>query len=237
MCPSFGCCDCRGCGLTIVRDAVRDDIDRVVSLHRAAFDDFFLTSLGPRFLRHLYSGYLAHASGILLVACDPIGGPSTIAGFVAGTTEPDGFYRWMRRSRGPVMAVAAVPALVRRPRRVGRRLASALHYRGDASPTVACAALLASLAVDPPSGGQGIGGLLVEAFLARSKERDRDQVYLTTDVLGNDGVLEFYRRRGFRETKRFIRADGRQMALLMSARPDVPRQPGNLPAPGAVERS
>jgi len=201
--------------VSIVRNATSADIEGVVSVHLEAFDTFFLTSLGPRFLSRLYAGYLAHPSGILLVTDGPYGNASSVAGFVAGTTDPPTFYSWLRRSRGIAMGLAAVPALVRRPRAVGRRLVSAVFYRGDASPTVASATLLASLGVDPASSGLGLGGMLTDAFVLRSRQLGRERIYLTTDAIGNERVLEFYRRHGFHETSLLDRADGRAMAVLV----------------------
>jgi ribosomal protein S18 acetylase RimI-like enzyme len=211
--------------MTTVRDASPRDIERVVAVHRAAFQSFFLTSLGPRFLARLYGGYLAHPSGILLVAGDggegerrgagAGAGDARIRGFVAGTTDPEAFYGWLRRSNGLAMALAAAPALARRPLGVGRRLASAVRYRGQAPQRVTGAALLASLAVHPDAARQGMGGVLVAAFVERALEAGRDVTYLSTDVAGNDRVLEFYRRQGFHEAERVRRSGGREMAILI----------------------
>jgi ribosomal protein S18 acetylase RimI-like enzyme len=212
--------------VTILRDASPGDVDDVVAVHRAAFASFFLTSLGPRFLAHLYAGYLAHPSGILVVADDAAGG-TPIRGFVAGTTEPEAFYAWLRRRRGPAMALAAGPALARRPLGVGRRLVSAIRYRGEAPQRVPDAALLASLAVHPDSSGRGLGGVLVGAFVGRALEAGRSVTYLSTDVDGNDRVLEFYRRQGFHEAERMRRSEGREMAILIRS------ADASSPAPGS----
>jgi ribosomal protein S18 acetylase RimI-like enzyme len=211
--------------LSAVREASPRDVDPVVAVHLAAFESFFLTSLGPRFLRHLYAGYVAHPSGILLLADG--GGTSDdapVAGFVAGTTDPAAFYGWLRRSHGPAMALAAAPALIRRPLVVGRRLASAVRYRGQAPRRLTDAALLASLAVHPGSSGLGLGGLLVDAFVERVREADREVAYLSTDVADNERVLEFYGRHGFREAERVRRSGGREMAILIRSIRD--RRPG-----------
>ncbi len=199
--------------MTSIRAASTADLEAIVAVHRAAFDTFFLTSLGPRFLVRLYAGYLAHPSGILLV--DDASGSAPIRGFVAGTTEPESFYAWLRRTRGPALALAAAPALARRPLRVGRRLVAAIRYRGEAPRTVPDAALLASLAVRPDSAGGGVGGGLVGAFVDRAREAGRPVTYCSTDVAGNDRVLEFYRRQGFHEAERVRRPEGREMAILI----------------------
>jgi GNAT superfamily N-acetyltransferase len=198
----------------LVRGARSPDVAAIVAVHRMAFAGFFLTSLGRRFLADLYRGYLEHPSGILLVEDDSTGSDRTIRGFVAGTTEPEAFYRWLRRSSGLHMAFAAAPALVRHPLTVGQRMASALRYRGDSSRRVTGAALLASLAVRPDAAGGGTGGRLVDAFLDRAASGGCQSTYLSTDAEHNDTVLRFYERKGFRQVARLHRSGGREMTLL-----------------------
>ena len=210
--------------MTFVRAATPADLERIVAVHKAAFAGFFLTSLGDRFLRSLYGGYLQHPSGVLLVATD--GAPDgRITGFVAGTTDPPAFYGWLRRSRGPAMAVAAIPALVRRPLMVGRRLVAAVRYRGEEARPIPDGALLASIGVDPATSGQGAGAALVEAFVGRAAEAGRSVTYCSTDAADNERVLAFYGRLGFHEAERIRRGDGRAMVVLIRETPkaEAPR--------------
>ena len=65
------------------------DVATVAELHLASFPGFFLSFLGPRFLGLYYSGVCAAPEGIALVFLNPGGEP---AGFVAGATNPRGFY-------------------------------------------------------------------------------------------------------------------------------------------------
>jgi ribosomal protein S18 acetylase RimI-like enzyme len=213
--------------MTAIRPATSSDVDEIVAVHQAAFESFFLTSLGPRFLTRLYRGYLAHPSGLVLVATERstvsgIDGASQgrvdgdrIAGFVAGTTEPEAFYGWLRRSQGVRLGLAAAPAFAVRPVTVGRRVVAAVRYRGESPQHVAGAALLASLAVDPAVSGRGLGGRLVEAFVTGAHEAGHDLTYCSTDAADNDRVLAFYRRLGFREAERIRRSGGREMAILI----------------------
>ncbi|WP_305016831.1 hypothetical protein [Mycobacterium tuberculosis] len=43
-----------------IRPAQASDIAQIVQVHLQAFPGFFLTLMGPRFLRLLYSGFLNH---------------------------------------------------------------------------------------------------------------------------------------------------------------------------------
>lgn len=67
----------------------QSDVIRVVDVHLLAFDGFFLTSLGPRFLTVLYSAIADDPTGISLLAFDE----QNTYGFVFGTSEAAGLYR------------------------------------------------------------------------------------------------------------------------------------------------
>jgi hypothetical protein len=75
--------------------ATSTDISKIVTLHLHSFPDFFLTFLGPAFLRELYTATLEDDSGIGFVALNG----EDILGFVTGTAEPSGFYRRLLRQR------------------------------------------------------------------------------------------------------------------------------------------
>ena len=120
-------------------------IESLISLHQAAFPDFFLTSLGPAFLRLLYDGFIMHPKGICLVAEEQ----GNVVGFAAGTINPDGFFSALLRRQAFRFAMAAVPGLLRNPFFVARKCLGALFYRGETPGGIPDAALLSSLAVSP----------------------------------------------------------------------------------------
>ena len=57
-------------------------LERVVEVHLASFDGFFLTFLGPKFLRLLYSELMKESEGVALIAQEKEG--QVVVGFVAG---------------------------------------------------------------------------------------------------------------------------------------------------------
>ena len=71
------------------RPATATDVRDMVAVHMRSFEGFFLTFLGPAFLRELYASTLADPSGIGFV----VEKDRCICGFVAGTVQPSGFYR------------------------------------------------------------------------------------------------------------------------------------------------
>lgn len=175
------------------RRLIDTDLDPVVAVHRSAFPDFFLTTMGPRFLRQLYRGFLSDSSGIVLAA---VAGDDVV-GFVAGTSEPEGFFRRLLFRRWYAFGLAALPGLARHPWRAGRKLLGALVYRGDKPPALLDSALLSSIGVAPSAGGRGIGRQLVVLFCEEARRRGCRTVYLTTDRDTNQPANNFYLHCGF----------------------------------------
>src|SRR5438270_10763629 len=106
-----------------VRPMRREDLDAVVAIHLAAFPNFFLTFLGPRFLRVFYGAVMR--DGIALVATVD----DRVAGFVAGMLDSKSFYRRLLFTRFAHVAIAILPVVIRRPStavRVLRRAKSRL---------------------------------------------------------------------------------------------------------------
>ena len=181
-----------------VRAMRRDDLDAVVSIHLAAFPNFFLTFLGPRFLRVFYGAVLR--DGIARVATVD----DRVAGFVAGMLDSKSFYR----RRFFKFALAVIPVVLRHPstlKRVARRgVARAFQPAPGAE--------LMSLAVHPREQHHGLGRALVEAFIASASE----PLWLITDAADNDAVKHFYESLGFSVRREFTNAEGR--ALVEYAR-------------------
>ncbi len=168
-------------------------IQALAQLHRTAFPGFFLTSLGPRFLRLLYAGFAREPNGLCIVAEDK----GVIVGFAAGTTTPDAFFRHLLRRQGWQFALAAIPGLLHNPGFVARKCLGALFYRGEQPAGLTNAALLSSLAVPPTCGGKGIGQQLVHAFADAARQQGCSALYLTTDEADNALVNRFYAKCGF----------------------------------------
>ncbi len=165
-----------------------DRLNSVVKLHIEAFPGFFMTQLGPTFLREYYRCVAGYPGGILLTE-DANG---ECVGFVAGFVDSASFYRALRRLRVRLAAAAAI-SLLTHPARLLTMLA---NYRraGDAENRKPDpkSAELASLAVKPAAHGRGVGSRLVERFIAEARMRGAEEVVLTTDAHENDVANRFY---------------------------------------------
>jgi ribosomal protein S18 acetylase RimI-like enzyme len=189
-----------------LRSMAEADVPAVVDVHRRSFPDFFLTFLGPRFLRLLYREILREDGRGAFVAED---GAGRVVGFVAGVDRQVGFYRRLARRRWPAFALAAAAAALRRPSTIPR-LFRALG-RSKAGREAAAQALLMSIAVAPEVEGRGVGRALVAEFIEAMKRRGAAAVSLATDREGNDRVNRFYLGLGFRVARTYPTPEGRRM--------------------------
>lgn len=190
----------------MVRKMCTDDVHRVVQVHLASFPGFFLSFLGPRFLRIFYRGIRQDESGIGYVYLNPAGDP---AGFVAGTINPQGFYKRLLKRNWLRFSLASLVPIARRPAVAGR-IARALLHPGQ-NPVGDNVAGLFSIGVFPELQGTGAGKLLVRAFLDEAAARGCRSVFLTTDRDGNDAVNLFYQKLGFSIGRQYVTPEGRRM--------------------------
>ncbi len=171
----------------------------------ASFQGFFLSFLGPRFLRELYAGILADPSGIAFVFVSA----ESVTGFVAGSDHLADFYRRLLRGRLFRFFLASIRPVLRRPRIIGR-LFRAIQMPSKANVEATCGTLM-SIAVAPNAQHMGIGKQLVRAFLEEAAHRNCTQVNLTTDRLENDAVNRFYQELGFSLAGWATTPEGREM--------------------------
>ena len=165
-----------------------DDIETVVKVHLCSFRGFFLSFLGPAFLRELYLAIIGDGSGIAWV----FQSGEDIIGFVAGTSQPADFYHRLLRQRWWRFGLAAIPAMFRNPLIVPRLLRTFRKPQESASQPDT--GTLMSIAVLPESQRQGVSQVLVGAFLEEAKQRDLKQVNLTTDRDNINPVNHIYRK-------------------------------------------
>lgn len=201
--------DGRGASGSMIRieNARLQDIREIAVLHRQVFPGFFLTAMGQKFLEELYSGFLNHPGGLLIVARDG----ESVVGFAAGTTEPDIFFPTLRKQRGGAFLVKAIPAILANPLPVLRKLYSAVFYRGDAPHDAAAGALLSSIGVAAALQGSGLAEKLLMAFESNAASKGAVGIYLTTDATNNDRVNAFYRKKGYEVESRFMQHGRRPM--------------------------
>jgi ribosomal protein S18 acetylase RimI-like enzyme len=188
-----------------VRSMQSADVETVVAVHLAAFQGFFLTFLGPAFLRELYRAIMADPSGMAYVYEQA----GQIVGFVAGTDQPAGFYRRILCQRWWCFGLALIKPILLRPS-IGPRLLRAFKVSQQVKVVPGIGTLM-SIAVSPAVQAKGVGKALVNAFLQEATYRKLKQVNLTTDRLNNQATNHFYQKLGFTCARFYVTPEGRAM--------------------------
>jgi ribosomal protein S18 acetylase RimI-like enzyme len=196
-----------------VQHATLQDLPALASLHAMAFPGFFLTLMGPRFLKRLYRRYVIDPRAIALLAFREKA--ESPVGFVVGTKHTEVFFRNALLCDGFWLALFAIPALIGHPKRVLERLISALLYRGERPAEVPDAWLISSIAVAPNASRSGVGSTLIEQFVQSVRISGAAHIYLLTDVNNNEAVIKFYLRLGFNRHHDIHRPNGRRMVVLV----------------------
>lgn len=190
----------------MIRPMTDDDLDSVVLIHLSSFPGFFLSFLGSRFLRLYYSGICGADEGISYVYLNDKGVPS---GFVAGSSNPRGFYSRLLKRDWFKFSLASVGPIIKKPA-AAKRVVRAVLYPGK-NPVGPDVAGLFSIGVRPELQGTGAGKYLVRTFLQEAARRGCQRVFLTTDRDNNDAVNSFYQKMGFAIEHQFVTPEGRRM--------------------------
>ena len=164
-----------------------EDLDAVVNVHLLAFQTFFLSSLGPSFLRELYTGILEDSSGIAYVFDQN----QKILGFISGTGQPSSFYRRLLLRRWWRFLLASISPVIRFPSFIPRLLRALTSPHQFQAPENS--GIIMSIAVLPDVQGNGIGKSLMNVFLDEAYRRHLGKITLTTDKHNNENANTFYR--------------------------------------------
>jgi ribosomal protein S18 acetylase RimI-like enzyme len=180
-------------------------LDKIVEVHIKAFPTFFLTFLGPRFLKEFYKSFVYDNAGVGFVAEDS----GNIVGAIVGPLVPDGYFKRLLKKRWYAFCLASASAVLKRPGII-KRLFRAVFYRGEA-PSGPKRALLSSIAVSPDVQGRGVGQVLVKKWVEEIKRRGGTGCFLTTDAINNDKINNFYQKLGWKVESSYTTPEGRLM--------------------------
>lgn len=193
----------------MIRSLKIGDVRYVVAVHLASFPGFFLSFLGSRFLSLFYSGICSAPEGIAFAYLNDAGIP---VGFVAGTSNPGGFYSRLLKRNWLKFAFASIVPVLTKPSVMGRVARAVSHPSGN--PVGDHVAGLFSIGVLPALQGAGAGKKLVQAFLNEAKQKGCKRVFLTTDRDNNEVVNRFYTKLGFVIERQYVTPEGRRMNEL-----------------------
>ncbi|MBN1872938.1 MAG: GNAT family N-acetyltransferase [Anaerolineae bacterium] len=182
------------------------DIDQVVMIHLSSFPGFFLTFLGPRFLKLLYTYMVSSPEGVGYIY---VNDKDEIVGFVCGSLQSSGFYEKFFRSQWFHVSVTLLEIIAHHP-----TVFSRIVWRALSPPQASVKpgnATLMSIAVHNEYQRKGIGRELVQEFLKGVQQFNIQKVNLTTDRDKNEHVNTFYQNLGFDIARSFMTPEGRWM--------------------------
>lgn len=193
-----------------IREALATDIERIVAIHNEAFKDFFLTSLGSRFLALYYRSVLNHPRGILLVSDNGEG----VIGFCAGTLFSAGFNSSLIKSNFSSYVIEGLKLLFTNPVSLWHLFKNFSKEDSNAGDNGEYAELL-SIAVDPNTQGSGAGKSMLRALEEVVKKMGGKQLSLTTDFNDNEKAIGFYHSLGYKKWYDFVTYPNRRMYRLI----------------------
>lgn len=190
------------------KEAELSEVDGMVCCHIEAFPERFMTEMGPRWLRGLYSYFIQHDGGICLVAVDRTG---KVLGFAVGgdPTIRDGFlrkaiFRYPHILFWKFLTVSIVRrkllAELFKKFHIGRRTSSSDVLEPQKADEVQSGGLV-SIAVLSQFQGTSIAGELIKSFQATSVEKGYDIMRLSV-YTNNLRAIAFYKKHGWYEIGR-----------------------------------
>ena len=190
----------------MIRAMTIDDVEAVARVHQQSFPGFFLSFLGPRFLKLYYRNICSSVEGLCYVYLNSNGTPSA---FIAGTSNPRGYYSRLLKREWFNFALASLWPICLQPMIIPRILRALLHP--GRNPIGTDVAGLFSIGVLPDLQGSGAGRKLAQKFLVEAKLKKCKKVFLTTDQDNNEGVNSFYEKLGFSIERQYETSEGRKM--------------------------
>lgn len=183
-------------------------MEKIAAIHLKSFPNFFLSSLGFRFLKVFYSAILQNSNGISVAVT--VNGE--IAGFVVGSKIQSGFYKKLVKQYYIKFICAAFIPLVLSPGKI-LKIFSSLSSSNEMDRNLYDAACLLSICVDPKYNSLGLGSGLIQKFETELADRHIFYYYLTTDYYNNEKVNSFYLKNSFNLFSRFRQGKKRKMNI------------------------
>ncbi len=188
-----------------VSSTEKETIDKIVDIHLATFQGFFLTFMGRGFLKQMYSAYTRHNGSDILVA----EAEGRVVGFLAYSQQMSGLYKHMIRHQLVQFAWYSLGAFLRKPK-VFLRLIRAFLKPGEAKREETYIEL-ASIGVHPDAKSGGVGSKLIDALKQATDFDTFAYITLETDAVDNDAANRFYVKNGFTAVREYETHEGRKM--------------------------
>lgn len=195
-----------------IRPAAQSDVPAIVAIHQSAFKDFFLTSLGSRFLTTYYSCFIKSGETVALCAEED----GFLLGFSAATSVSKGFNGRLIKSNAVRFAVLAFKMLFTNPAALVR-LVKNFTKKSDEVEDAEDYGELFSIGVSADSQGKGVGKRLInttESMMCKLNGGAK-RLSLTTDYYNNESAIGFYKSCGYKVLYEFTAYPNRRMLRMI----------------------
>lgn len=191
----------------IVRKAEQCDVDKIVLIHKSAFKDFFLTSLGDKFLTAYYSCFIKSSDAVVLCAEEN----DRLLGFAAATKLCKGFNGRLIKNNAIKFMLVALRLLFTEPSALVRLVKNFTKKSAEVEDDEDYGELY-SIGVDSCAQGRGLGkALLTET----EKQMGIEKLSLTTDYNDNESTIAFYKKCGYQVLYEFTAYPDRKMLRMI----------------------
>ena len=190
-----------------IRKATENDVKAIVAIHQQAFPDFFLTTLGTRFLQ-LYYKCMCNCKDAITLCAEEDG---VMKGFATSSYYSHGFNTTLIKKNLFQFGLMGVELVFTKPRAI-LRLVKNLDKKaeGIAVEDNGEYAELYSIAVVPGNQGSGIGKKLLRAT-EEDVAKHNSKISLTTDYYNNEKTIGFYHSLGYQDYYEFVTYPERRM--------------------------
>lgn len=182
----------------------QETLDVIVSIHQDAFPTFFLTSLGPKFLKLMYQCHMEHKASDILVAIEN----SVPIGFLAYSEDMSDLYSYMLKRHGFYFALYSIIPFLKNPIILPRLLRAFLKPKE--AKQLDKYIYLASAGVTPKIQSKGTYSSILNTILQKYKDSDFQYIIGDTDV-GNGPINHIYHKFGFNIHRQYETPEGRPM--------------------------
>ena len=191
----------------VIRKAKTSDVGGIVSIHKSAFQGFFLTSLGDSFLSVYYSCFIKSDETVILCAEEDV----KILGFSAATKVCKGFNGRLIKANALKFMMAGLRLLFTNPPALVR-LVKNFTKKSDEVEDDENYGELYSIGVNTDAQGKGVG----KALLAETeKQIGIEKLSLTTDYYNNESTIAFYQKCGYKVLYVFTAYPDRKMLRMI----------------------
>lgn len=188
----------------------KNDCNEVAAIHIQAFEGFFLTTLGIRFLRTYYKSCFKCVDTIAFGINDD---NNNLIGFATGTILSKGYHKKILLNNLFSFLYSIIQSVIFRPS-VLIRLAFNINKNKENEDDGVYSELL-SIGVIPDKNGKGIGAILLQEFEIEAKKRGASKIALTTDLFQNERVIRFYTKSGYETFYEFNTYPNRRMLKMI----------------------